>query len=65
MDRLSKRNVVLNTDLFKLMNSEDTPGVPAVRSDLLSEACRHTGVPDWQLGGAYPLVSVVGSDRLF
>ena len=46
------------------MDSEDSSGVSSVRSDLLSEAGRESGVLDGQGRLGYPLFAVESSDRL-
>ena len=50
--------------LFKLVDSEDSSGVASVRSDLLSEARRKSGVLDGQRRLGDPLFAVEGGDRL-
>ena len=50
--------------LFKLMDPEDAPGVSAMGAHLLAEARGGPCILDGQVLGGYPLISVVGSDRL-
>ena len=54
----------MNSDLFKLVDPEDAPGVPAVGAHFLSKAGGVTQVLDGQTLRGNPLVSVVGGNWL-
>ena len=54
-----------HADLFKLVNAEDASSIPAMWSDFLSEAARHSGIADRQILGCNPLVTMVRCYWLF
>lgn len=64
MDSIERHEQDRRTNLFELMDAEDTPGILSVRASLLSEAGAVSGIFDGQVLLGQPLALVQSGDGL-